>query len=101
MNFSGLVLGQAYILQRTQSRMHGKQVAKDVFRGPMIWRTEQIILDVSNPFLRFAPKPKPSEGRGDSFFVMRKVSPDSSCDSISYSRQIQAMVAPPKKKVPK
>ena len=92
MRFSGLVIGEAYLVQRTQSHMRGQFLSPERIKGAMTWRTEQSILDVSNPFLRFAPKPKAGNGRADSFFVMRKLPGQITCATARYSEQIQLMV---------
>ena len=92
MKFSGLVIGEAYVVQRTKSEMRGKFLDNNLVKGPMIWETEQVVLDVSNPFLRFAPKPKAGVGREDSFFVLRRAQSKPTCDDISYSKQVQLMV---------
>ena len=92
MRFSGLIIGEAYLVQRTQSHMRGQFISPEHIKGPMTWRTEQSIVDVSNPFLQFAPKPKAGEGRSDSFFVMRKSATKKTCANASYSEQVRLMV---------
>ncbi len=98
MKFSGLVIGEAYVVQRTKSEMRGKLLGPDLVKGPMFWQTEQVVLDVSNPFLRFAPKPKAGVGRDDSFFVLRRAQNKPTCDDVSYSKQVQLMVKNPEQK---
>ena len=99
MKFSGLVIGEAYLVQRTQSHMRGQFHSPEHVEGPMTWQTEQSILDVSNPFLKFAPKPKAGIGRNDSFFVMRRSPNRTTCDKASYSKHVQAMLKSKKKTV--
>jgi len=96
MRFAGLVIGEAYLVQRTNSHMRGNFRSPEHIEGAMIWRTEQSILDVSNPFLKFAPKPKAGIGREDSFFVMRRPSSKMTCNDVRYSKAVQAMLKPTK-----
>lgn len=81
---SGIVTGQVYVVQRSKSMLVGQQKGS-AFKGSVDFQNEQKVIGASTGLLKRDPGgvPVPS----DSYFVLQKVSSETSCAEATAASQ--------------
>lgn len=78
----GAIEGAVYVAQRSWSRLEGL-VRPDRISGLVTWQTEQVVLDATSALLSNPPNARTSANPQDSYFVSKRVTPDTTCQDIA------------------
>lgn len=79
----GLIPGETYVVQRLRQSYRGTVVENDLVRGTIFWVDEQVTLGASASFFLLSGKGRPDPDPNRSFFVMRRISGNETCEELS------------------
>ena len=78
----GLFSGEAYVVQRLRQEYRGTVLRPDHIRGTITWKDEQVTLGASASFFLIPGKGRPDPDPNRSFFVLRRIWGDESCEEL-------------------
>ncbi len=78
----GLLGGWLYVVRRSRDSYSGTITPGGSIRGLVDWKTEQNVLESTNPLLSDGPTPEPYPDPEYSWFVMQRVSESVDCEDV-------------------
>lgn len=83
----GIAAGEVYVVQRVRYRLSGMVVTPDRIEGLIEWKNDQVTLDATSSFLEANTNSHPDPAPEHSYFVFRRIQPDTLCEEIEEERK--------------
>ena len=83
----GVAGGDVYVVQRVRYRLSGMVVTPDRIEGLIEWKNDQVTLDATSSFLEANTNSHPDPAPEHSYFVFRRIQPDTLCEEIEEERK--------------